>query len=119
LITISEFVFQIYLLPSALSDLTTPQLHWRTPEEEGKVYESQSVPGKPCLVQQSCVVTDINPDPIHNYANWCSYTATWLKHLFKKGCKQLTLLEILTMPGKQPFRGLGRYGANEVMSISG
>ncbi|KAJ7233371.1 hypothetical protein C8J57DRAFT_1250024 [Mycena rebaudengoi] len=38
-------------------------LHWRKPEEEEKVYESQSVP------------------------------ATWLKHLFNKGCKQLTLLD--------------------------
>ncbi|KAJ6609180.1 hypothetical protein B0H10DRAFT_1954836 [Mycena sp. CBHHK59/15] len=58
-------------------------------------------------------------DPIYNYSAWCLYTVEWLRQIFREGPEQLTLLEALSAPGRQPFRGLGRYGANEVLSIAG
>ncbi|KAJ6620526.1 hypothetical protein B0H10DRAFT_1946064 [Mycena sp. CBHHK59/15] len=58
-------------------------------------------------------------DRIYNYSAWCLYTVEWLRQIFREGPEQLTLLEALSAPGRQPFRGLGRYGANEVLSIAG
>ncbi|KAJ7086523.1 hypothetical protein C8R44DRAFT_752552 [Mycena epipterygia] len=80
------------------------RLHWRTPDEELENYQASHV-----------------PDPIFDYSSWCSYTVEWLRQVqaSRKGLKQLTLLEAFTAPGRQPFRGLGRYGANEVLSIAG
>ncbi|KAJ7070375.1 hypothetical protein B0H15DRAFT_807095 [Mycena belliarum] len=70
------------------------RLHWRTPSEEASKYVASHVP------------------------DWCCYTAQWLRQMFTKNLKQTTLLEALCAPGCQPFRGLGRYGANEVLSIA-
>ncbi|KAJ6620165.1 hypothetical protein B0H10DRAFT_1946231 [Mycena sp. CBHHK59/15] len=78
------------------------RMHWRTPEEEEESYEASHV-----------------PDPIYNYSAWCLYTVEWLRQIFREGPEQLTLLEALSAPGCQPFRGLGRYGANKVLSIAG
>ncbi|KAJ6537004.1 hypothetical protein B0H19DRAFT_380833 [Mycena capillaripes] len=78
------------------------RLHWRTPEEHAKHYEATHI-----------------PDVIFNYAAWCSYTVTWLLSMSRKSLKNLTILEVLSAPGRQPFRGLGRYGSNEVLSIAG
>ncbi|KAJ6623714.1 hypothetical protein B0H10DRAFT_1943784 [Mycena sp. CBHHK59/15] len=78
------------------------RMHWRTPEEEAESYEASHV-----------------PDPIYNYSAWCLYTVEWLRQIFREGPEQLTLLETLSAPGRQPFRGVGRYGANEVLSIAG
>ncbi|KAJ6607445.1 hypothetical protein B0H10DRAFT_1956235 [Mycena sp. CBHHK59/15] len=78
------------------------RMHWRTPEEEAESYEASRV-----------------PDPIYNYSAWCLYTVEWLRQIFREGPEQLTLLEALSAPGHQPFRGLGRYGANEVLPIAG
>ncbi|KAJ6605053.1 hypothetical protein B0H10DRAFT_1957277 [Mycena sp. CBHHK59/15] len=78
------------------------RMHRRTPEEEVESYEASHV-----------------PDPIYNYSAWCLYTVEWLRQIFREGPEQLTLLEALSAPGRQPFRGLGRYGANEVLSIAG
>ncbi|KAJ6569897.1 hypothetical protein B0H10DRAFT_1964948 [Mycena sp. CBHHK59/15] len=78
------------------------RMHWRTPEEEAESYEASHV-----------------PDPIYNYSAWCLYTVKWLHQIFREGPEQLTLLEALSATGHQPFRGLGRYGANEVLSIAG
>ncbi|KAJ6626415.1 hypothetical protein B0H10DRAFT_1941968 [Mycena sp. CBHHK59/15] len=78
------------------------RMHWRTPEEEAESYEASRV-----------------PDPIYNYSAWCLYTVEWLRQIFREGPEQLTLLEALSAPGRQPFRGLGRYGANKVLSIAG
>ncbi|KAJ6600065.1 hypothetical protein B0H10DRAFT_1958928 [Mycena sp. CBHHK59/15] len=79
-------------------------MHWRTPEEGAESYEASHIPV---------------PDPIYNYSAWCLYTVEWLRQIFREGPEQLTLLEALSAPGRQPFRGLGRYGANEVLSIAG
>ena len=59
------------------------------------------------------------PDPIYDYSAWCSYCIEWLHEMTRKGSKNVTILEALSAPGRQPFRGLGRYGTNEVLSIAG
>ncbi|KAJ6483749.1 hypothetical protein C8R47DRAFT_1217442 [Mycena vitilis] len=78
------------------------RLHWRTPDEHIKNYRSSHV-----------------PDVIFDYPAWSNYTVCWLKEMRRKSLKNLTILEVLSAPGRQPFRGLGRYGANEVLSIAG
>lgn len=59
------------------------------------------------------------PDPIYDYSAWCSYCVEWLHEMTRKGSKNVTILEALSAPGRQPFWGLGRYGTNEVLSIAG
>ncbi|KAJ6561944.1 hypothetical protein B0H19DRAFT_1068650 [Mycena capillaripes] len=49
-------------------------------------------------------------DVIFNYAAWCNYTVTWLISMSRKSLKNLTILEVLSTPGQQPFRGLGIPG---------
>ncbi|KAK6967141.1 hypothetical protein R3P38DRAFT_2589411 [Favolaschia claudopus] len=78
------------------------RIHWRSPAEEKTHYKSRSV-----------------PDPVYDYPGWCAYTAQWLAKRLRKPNKNITLVEALGKSGKQPFRGLGKYGTNEVMAIAG
>ncbi|KAJ6619190.1 hypothetical protein B0H10DRAFT_1947012 [Mycena sp. CBHHK59/15] len=78
------------------------RLHWRTRDDFVENYEDSHV-----------------PDPIYDYPAWCSYCVEWLHEMTRKGSKNVTILEALSAPGRQPFRGLGRYGTNEVLSIAG
>ncbi|KAK7016041.1 hypothetical protein R3P38DRAFT_2786429 [Favolaschia claudopus] len=71
------------------------RIHWRAPEEAKAHYKSRSVPG------------------------WCIYTAQWLAKRLRKVNKNMALVEALSKSGKHPFRGLGKYGTNEVMAIAG
>ncbi|KAJ7489735.1 hypothetical protein B0H11DRAFT_1061153 [Mycena galericulata] len=78
------------------------RLHWRTRAEFSESFKKSYV-----------------PDPIHEYPHWCTYTVVWLRQVSCKSLKNLTILQALSAPGRQPFRGLGRYGTNEVLSIAG
>ncbi|KAK6996084.1 hypothetical protein R3P38DRAFT_3222640 [Favolaschia claudopus] len=78
------------------------RIHWRAPEEAKAHYKSRSV-----------------PDPVYDYPGWCIYTAQWLAKRLRKVNKNMALVEALSKSGKHPFRGLGKYGTNEVMAIAG
>ncbi|KAF7340750.1 hypothetical protein MSAN_02103400 [Mycena sanguinolenta] len=75
------------------------RINWRTPSEHALFQAANHV-----------------PDPVYNYAQWCQYTAEWLST--SKPSNE-TILESITASGRQPFRGLGKYSANEVLSIGG
>ncbi|KAK6984015.1 hypothetical protein R3P38DRAFT_2576965 [Favolaschia claudopus] len=78
------------------------RIHWRTPTEEKAHYRARYV-----------------PDPVHDYPGWCVYTAKWLARRLRKLSKTMTLVSALSRSGKHPFRGLGKYGTNDVMAIAG
>ncbi|KAK7015089.1 hypothetical protein R3P38DRAFT_3000142 [Favolaschia claudopus] len=78
------------------------RIHWRTPEAEKLHYKTRYV-----------------PDPVYDYPAWCTYTAKWLARRLRKPSKTMTLVAALSKSGKHPFRGLGKYGTNDVMAIAG
>ncbi|KAK6983818.1 hypothetical protein R3P38DRAFT_2578028 [Favolaschia claudopus] len=78
------------------------RIHWRSVEEEKVHYRSRAV-----------------PDPVYDYPGWCTYTAKWLARRLNNPSKTTTLAVALSKSGKHPFRGLGKYGTNEVMAIAG
>ncbi|KAK6967169.1 hypothetical protein R3P38DRAFT_2589368 [Favolaschia claudopus] len=80
------------------------RIHWRTPEAEKVHYKTRHVPAV---------------DPVHDYPAWCTYTAKWLARRLRKPSKTMTLVAALSKSGKHPFRGLGKYGTNDVMAIAG
>ncbi|KAK7008035.1 hypothetical protein R3P38DRAFT_3281154, partial [Favolaschia claudopus] len=60
------------------------------------------------------------PDPVFEYGAWCTYTAKWLKDALPEYERSaMPVAEALSESGDQPFRGLGKYGTNEVLAIAG
>ncbi|KAJ7433346.1 hypothetical protein B0H11DRAFT_2122300, partial [Mycena galericulata] len=72
-------------------------LHWRTRAEFSESFKKSYVPGR-------------DLDPIHEYPHWCTYTVVWLRQVSRKSLKNLTILEALSAPGRQPFRVLSIAG---------